>query len=315
MSGGVRDESRGVRDESPAGTARVGAQNNAAHDSGTQYITGGGDVKSVNLFFNRPSSDPDSGGSPGAGGKLSAKMRAALVGSGFGVVTLAAALTVYATNAPRTSDTANTHGTRPSTAASASPARSASPTPSPSPSPSPTPPAAPAAPPVAAPARTTEPAAPGPSAAPSKSAPSTTYSEPYAPTGVYCSAWQRTDSADMVVRACAQAVDGIGRAFFGAEIENRGKETMNASVLVKYVVSRKSLACPRKPDPWTGIVIKPGDRWRSALPECQVDDLKGHAVQSQAWAVTQSREPSGLRMASSPSLDIQSSGTVVPRST
>lgn len=303
--------SGGVRDESPAGTARVGAQNNAAQDGGTQYITGGGDVKSVNVFLDRPSSDPDSGGSPGAGGKFSTRMRAALVGSGFGVVTLAAALTVYATNAPRTSDTAHTRDTRPSTAASAWPAPSASPTPAPSPSPFPSP-TPPAAPPVAAPARTTEQAAPEPSAAPSKSEPSTTYSEPYPSTGVYCSAWQRTDSADMVVRACARAVDGIGRAFFGAEIENRGEETMSASVLVKYVVSRNSLVCPRKPGPWTGIVINPGDRWRSALPECQADDLKGHAVQSQAWAVTQSREPSGSRMASSPSLQIQASGTVVP---
>ncbi|WP_037676684.1 hypothetical protein [Streptomyces griseus] len=209
-------------------------------------------MKSGKGFLGRtsPAGEIDSSEGPG-GGWMSTKVRAALVGSGFGVVTLAAALTVHATNSPRAAETANTGESRPGTTASASRA-------------------------------------------------------------VHCGAWQTTNSANVVVRACVQAVDGIGRAFFGAEIENRGKETAHVSVLVKYVVSEKTLDCPGRPGPWTGAVIDPGDSRRTALVECRIDGLRNHTVRTRAWAVTGTGGPLGSRPASSPTLTIEPDGTVIP---
>ncbi|MFB6955804.1 hypothetical protein ACFCYB_01910 [Streptomyces sp. NPDC056309] len=308
MSDEVRE---GLRPE----TGAQGGQHNAAHEGGTQYITGGGDVRNVSVFLTGVPSASNGSGAPANGRKAPSRARVVtLVGTGMVVATALAAaaiLIVQTIHSPRTGEAASSRDAL--TDAKGSP--SATPSPSPSSSPSLSSSGTPSAvgPPPAWEA-TTPSAAPTLDTTPSKNEQLTTASRDYPATGLTCGHWRITNSADVKMRACVQAVENTGRASFGAEVVNNGEEAVVMSVLVAYVSTQEDLDCRPKSDPWTPIVINPGDTWRSALSGCIVDGLRGHAVQARAWAAMGGNvDPQGsAEYVNSFTVQIKADGTVEP---
>ncbi|MFD5297637.1 hypothetical protein ACFWJU_20800 [Streptomyces mutabilis] len=287
----------------PQGTARAD-QHNSARAGGTQYITGGGDVRHVNVYLG-PSgpAEPASGGAAptaaavsGDGGRrLAARLRTPLTA---GIALLAAgALALYFHDAPRTSEAADRRDAHPGAAASSTPSASASASATTSASTSASASASTGLPADARPPQTAPPPpsgdtaddAPGARGAdPEPSASKTvrtTFSRSWPEDDRYCSKWRATAEPDVLMRSCTFPDGSTGRASFGTQVTNHGSQPVELSVQVGYAQSGKSLGCSDSTRPWT-VTLAPGGTWRSGLISCTKSSLHGTAVQAEGWAAS-----------------------------
>ncbi|WP_217246244.1 hypothetical protein [Streptomyces sp. AC602_WCS936] len=284
-------DSSGGREELPP-VQGCADQHNSAQAGGTQYITGGGDVRHVNVYLGASGERASAVGAftpaPAAssGRRLPARVRTSLM---TGVALVAAgAVALYFHEAPRTSEAAGHRAARPDASTSGTPSPSASPSPTASSSAPASTPASPDAkrPPAAPPANDdpadSTPAPPEPDPEPSRSRTTrTTPSRAWPEDDRYCSKWMPTAEPDVEMQSCTYPGDDKGTASFGSRVTNRSTQPVVVSVQVNYAQSGESHDCGS--EPWT-VTLAPGGTWRSGLTACSAGSLHGTAVQAQGWA-------------------------------